>query len=51
MGIKYEVIANGGSYTNKEGVEQTVTEIVASELHPISKVDSKKPAADEEIPF
>jgi len=22
MGIKYEVIANGGSYTNKEGVEK-----------------------------
>jgi hypothetical protein len=22
MGIKYEVIANGGSYTNKDGVEK-----------------------------
>lgn len=42
---------NYRKYTNKEGVEQTVTEIVANELHPITKVDAKKPAVDEEIPF
>lgn len=42
---------NYRKYTNKEGVEQTVTEIVANELHPIAKVDVKKPAVDEEIPF
>ena len=43
---------NYRKYTNKQGVEQSVTEIVANELHPISKVDAKKDeAVDEEIPF
>ena len=43
---------NYRKYTNKQGVEQSVTEIVANELHPISKVDAKKDeSVDEEIPF
>lgn len=43
---------NYRKYTNKEGVEQSVTEIVANELHPISKAEAKKAAVeDEEVPF
>lgn len=43
---------NYRKYTNKDGVEQTVTEILASELHAISKTEAKKAtASDEEIPF
>ncbi len=43
---------NYRKYTNKEGVEQSVTEIVANELHAISKAEAKKAeAVDEEIPF
>lgn len=42
---------NYRKYTNKEGVEQNVTEIVATELGPMAKTEAKKPVDEEEMPF
>lgn len=42
---------NYRKYTNKEGVEQNVTEIVATELSPLAKAESRKSADEEEMPF
>ena len=43
---------NYRKYTNKEGVEQNVTEIGANEIHAISKAEAKQAASEsEEIPF
>jgi len=43
---------NYRKYTNKEGVEQNVTEIVANEIHAISKAEAKQAVSEsEEIPF
>lgn len=42
---------NYRKYTNKEGVEQNVTEIVATELGPMARTETKKPVDEEEMPF
>ena len=49
---------NYSTYTDKQGVERTVTEIIANELQllggrnePAEEKPKAKPAAEEEIPF
>lgn len=46
---------NYSTYTDKQGVEKTVTEIIANELQLLGRQeqteDKPKPAQDEDIPF